>query len=145
MPISLEEGNVYVNRMRKVIQSFPEVETVVSQHGRPDDGTDAAGLFNAEFFAPLKPVDQWPAGVDKDALQIQAQANTIRISGKKAVDYADGASVHRRERVSGEFDRTLSLPVELDPDAIKAEYRDGLLALYLPRAESDKPRNIKIK
>src|SRR5438105_8851148 len=84
-------------------------------------------------------------GVDKDALQIQAQANTIRISGKKAVDYADGASVHRRERVSGEFDRTLSLPVELDPDAIKAEYRDGLLALYLPRAESDKPRNIKIK
>src|SRR5262247_3814295 len=46
--ISLEEGNSYVNRMRAVIGSFPEVETVVSQHGRPDDGTDAAGFFNAE-------------------------------------------------------------------------------------------------
>jgi len=53
--------------------------------------------------------------------------------------------VHRRERVSGEFDRTLSLPIELDPNGIKAEYRDGLLALYLPRAESDKPRSIKVK
>ena len=53
--ISLQEGNAYVNEMRKLIRSRPEVESVVSQHGRPDDGTDAAGLFNAEFFAPLKP------------------------------------------------------------------------------------------
>ncbi len=66
--ISLEEGNQYVNRMRAVIRSFPEVESVVSQHGRPDDGTDAAGFFNAEFFAPLKPADQWPPGIDKDDL-----------------------------------------------------------------------------
>src|SRR5262249_53121488 len=47
--ISLEEGNGYVNRIRAAIGSFPEVESVVSQHGRPDDGTDAAGFFNAEF------------------------------------------------------------------------------------------------
>jgi cobalt-zinc-cadmium resistance protein CzcA len=66
--ISLEEGNGYVNRMRQAIRSFPEVEAVVSQHGRPDDGTDAAGFFNAEFFAPLKPADQWRAGIDKDRL-----------------------------------------------------------------------------
>ena len=84
-------------------------------------------------------------GIDRDDLQIQAKANTIRVSGKKNLDYSDGASVHRRERVSGEFDRTLSLPVELDPNGIKAEYRDGLLALFLPRAESDKPRSIKVK
>ncbi len=66
--ISLEEGHSYVDRMRLLIHSFPEVETVVSQHGRPDDGTDATGFFNAEFFAPLKPVGDWPAGVDKDDL-----------------------------------------------------------------------------
>jgi len=51
-----------------VIGSYPEVETVVSQHGRPDDGTDATGFFNAEFFVPLKPTDRWPAGVDKGRL-----------------------------------------------------------------------------
>ena len=44
----------------------------------------------------------------------------------------------------GEFDRTLSLPIQGDPNGIKAEYRDGVLALLLPRAESDKPRTIKI-
>ncbi len=66
--ISLQEGNAYVNEMRKLIASRPEVEAVVSQHGRPDDGTDAAGFFNAEFFAPLKPAKEWPGGEDKDEL-----------------------------------------------------------------------------
>ncbi len=66
--ISLEEGNSYVNEMRRMIRKRPEVVAVVSQQGRPDDGTDAAGLFNAEFFAPLKPISEWPAPRDKDAL-----------------------------------------------------------------------------
>jgi heavy metal efflux system protein len=66
--ISLEEGNKYVNKMRAIILGFPEVESVVSQHGRPDDGTDATGFFNAEFFAPLKPASEWPRGVDKERL-----------------------------------------------------------------------------
>ncbi|MGC1457967.1 MAG: CusA/CzcA family heavy metal efflux RND transporter [Steroidobacteraceae bacterium] len=69
--VSLDTSNGYVNRMRRIIGSFPEVETVVSQHGRPDDGTDATGFFNAEFFVPLKPDDAWPAGVDKDKLTQQ--------------------------------------------------------------------------
>ena len=69
--ISLQEGNSYVNEMRKVIRARPEVESVVSQHGRPDDGTDAAGFFNAEFFAPLKPVSQWPGTRDKEELPAQ--------------------------------------------------------------------------
>jgi HSP20 family protein len=82
-------------------------------------------------------------GVETSDLQIQAKENTIRISGKKVANYPEG-SVHRRERVFGEFDRTLSLPIQVDPDRIKAEYRDGVLALLLPRAESEKPRTIKI-
>ena len=66
--ISLQEGNSYVNEIRKLIASRPEVVSVVSQHGRPDDGTDAAGFFNAEFFAPLTPAEDWPDGEDKDQL-----------------------------------------------------------------------------
>ena len=66
--ISLEAGNDYANRMRRLIKSFPEAETVISQHGRPDDGTDSTGFFNAEFFVLLRPVDQWRKGLDKDGL-----------------------------------------------------------------------------
>jgi HSP20 family protein len=84
-------------------------------------------------------------GVNKGDLELQAKENVIRISGKKTINYKEGVSVHRRERISGEFDRTLTIPVQIDPDGIKAEYRDGVLALFLPRAENDKPRSIKIK
>lgn len=83
-------------------------------------------------------------GVSKDSIELSAKEGTIRLSGKKTVDYGDKVSVHRRERVAGTFDRTIALPVQIDPDGIKAEFRDGILALFIPRAESDKPRSIKI-
>jgi heavy metal efflux system protein len=66
--ISLEAGMDKVARMRAILKSHPEVITVVSQHGRPDDGSDASGFYNAEFFAPLKPFDQWPKGRTKGKL-----------------------------------------------------------------------------
>src|SRR5207245_10885325 len=66
--ISLEAGMPVVARIRRILTSRPEVITVVSQHGRPDDGSDAAGFYNAEFFAPLKPADQWPRGMTKERL-----------------------------------------------------------------------------
>jgi HSP20 family protein len=83
-------------------------------------------------------------GVDKADLEIQAKGNAIRISGKKNIAYPEGVSVHRRERLTGTFDRTLTVPMEINADGIKAEYRDGVLALFIPRAETDKPRNIRI-
>ena len=69
--ISLADSDSYVNRMRVLMSKYPEVQTVVSQHGRPDDGTDATGFFNAEFFVPLKPFDAWPAGETKEKLTQQ--------------------------------------------------------------------------
>jgi heavy metal efflux system protein len=66
--ISLEEAEGYADRMRQIVRGFAEVETVVSQLGRPDDGTDATGFFNLELYVPLKPFDQWPRGVDKNKL-----------------------------------------------------------------------------
>ena len=84
------------------------------------------------------------AGVNKSELEIQAKDNTLRISGKKSIAYPEKVSLHRRERLSGTFDRTLTVPIQIDAERIKAEYRDGVLALFIPRAESDKPRNISI-
>ena len=71
--ISLESGMPVVDRIRRIILSHPEVITVVSQHGRPDDGSDAAGFYNAEFFAALKARDQWPSGMTKEKLIQQIQ------------------------------------------------------------------------
>jgi HSP20 family protein len=84
-------------------------------------------------------------GVAKNDLEIQAKDGSIRISGKKSIDYPEGVSLHRRERRSGMFDRTLTVPMQINPDGIRAEFRDGVLALFIPRAESDKPRTIAIK
>jgi HSP20 family protein len=83
-------------------------------------------------------------GVDKADLEIQAKGNAIRISGKKSFAYPEGVSVHRRERLSGTFDRTLTVPMQIHAEGIKAEYRDGVLALFIPRAEADKARTVRI-
>jgi cobalt-zinc-cadmium resistance protein CzcA len=72
--ISLEEAQGHVNRMRQILMKYPEVKTVISQLGRPDDGTDTTGFFNAEFYVPLKPANEWPAGVTKEALTKQVNA-----------------------------------------------------------------------
>lgn len=68
LTISLDHGAVLVNRMREVFSSFPEVTTVVSQLGRPDNGTETTGFFNCEFSVELKPQNQWPAGMTKALL-----------------------------------------------------------------------------
>lgn len=83
-------------------------------------------------------------GMAKGDIVLEAKEGTIRVSGKKTVSYGDKVSLHRRERVSGTFDRTIALPVRIDADKIKAEFRDGILALFIPRAESDKPRSITV-
>ena len=83
-------------------------------------------------------------GVKKSDLQVQVKGNTIRLSGTKSVNYPDKAGVHRRERLSGRFDRAMTLPVEINADAVKAECRDGILALYLAHAERDKPRSVQV-
>ena len=83
-------------------------------------------------------------GVKKSDLDVQVKGNTIRIAGSKSVAYPERAGVHRRERLGGRFDRAVALPVEIDADAVKAECRDGILALLLPRAAQDKPKSIQV-
>jgi len=83
-------------------------------------------------------------GVKKSDLDVQVKGNTIRISGTKAVAYPEQAGVHRRERLAGRFDRALTLPVEIDGEGVRAESRDGILALLLPRAARDKPRTVQV-
>jgi HSP20 family protein len=83
-------------------------------------------------------------GISRSELEIQVKGRTLRLSGAKSVRYPEKASVHRRERLQGRFDRSITLPIEVDPDGITAECHDGILMMTLPRAERDKPRSIRI-
>jgi heavy metal efflux system protein len=71
--ISLDAGTEATGRMRAILLRHPEVITVVSQHGRPDNGSDASPFSNVELFAPLKPFDEWPADLSKEKLTAQLQ------------------------------------------------------------------------
>jgi cobalt-zinc-cadmium resistance protein CzcA len=66
--ITLEAGMDTVAKIRSVIKSYAPVQTVFSEQGRGEDGTDPDGSFLAEFFVPLKPFDEWPKGLRKEAL-----------------------------------------------------------------------------
>jgi HSP20 family protein len=83
-------------------------------------------------------------GVKKSDLEVEVKGRTIRLGGAKTVSYPEKAALHRRERLAGRFDRAVTMPVEINPDRVKAEYRDGVLALFLPPAESEKPKSIKV-
>ena len=120
---------------------------------RASNWLDAAGPSGGGAFPPVnvfRKGDDFAViaevpGVKKSDLDVQVKGRTIRISGVKAVAYPERAGVHRRERLGGRFDRALTLPIEIDADAVQAECRDGLLALLLPRAARDKPRSIQVK
>ena len=129
--ISLEAGASYVNQIRQVIGGFPEVQTVISQHGRPDDGTDATGYFNAEFFVPLKPFGTWPHHLTKSQL----------------TDQLDKALVARFPGVDFNFSQNIQDNVEEAASGVKGENSVKLFGpdLEVLQATADKIRDVMAK
>lgn len=85
-------------------------------------------------------------GVGSEDLSIETEADTLRISGSRAVpEGVKPEQYHRRERSHGEFTRELRLPAGLDTEKIDARLADGVLTVRLPKAESAKPRKIAVK
>lgn len=83
-------------------------------------------------------------GMKKEDIQIEIKDNLFRISGKRDLDYPDNSSFHRVERRNRNFDRTIRLPHRVDMERVAADYQNGVLKVVLPRAESDKPKQIKV-
>ncbi len=115
MSISLDQSAKYVGRMRSIIRgcpidgstcddahrSHPEVMTVVSQLGRPDDGTDVSGFYNIELFAPLKPFDEWRSGLTKDKLTGQLERELTESFPGAVFNFSQMISDNVEEAVSG--------------------------------------------
>lgn len=83
-------------------------------------------------------------GTKSEDLEIQVLGNEVSIKGRINGAEQNGGSVHRRERLSGSFSRTMVLPVEVDQSKVTAALKDGVLTVTLPKAESARPRKIAI-
>ena len=99
--ISLEAGETTVARIRTILKRFPEVVTVISQHGRPDDGSDPAGFNNGEFFASLKPMDEWRKGLTKEDLVKSIQAKLSAEIVGVDLNFSQNIQDNVEEAVSG--------------------------------------------
>lgn len=85
-------------------------------------------------------------GIVPSELSITAVKNRISIAGRREIKLEnERVSYHRRERPDGSFNRTVTLPSDVDAARVDARYTDGILSLTLPKAEEAKPRQIKVK
>ena len=83
-------------------------------------------------------------GVKKEELILEVREDVLRLAGMRKIEYGEECSCHRLERKGLNFDRSLKLPFRIEGGKIQAEFKDGLLMVFLPRAESDKPKKIVI-
>jgi HSP20 family protein len=85
-------------------------------------------------------------GVDPATIDVQLEKGTLTIAGeRKREEVPESATVHVEERLAGRFRRVVSLPEDIDPEAVKASYRDGLLQISIQRKEGAQPRRIAIQ
>lgn len=99
--VSLEEAQGYANRMRHILMRYPEVKTVISQLGRPDDGTDTTGFYNAEFYVPLKPASEWPGHPTKEQLTKQVSDELSAPFPGVAFEFSQNIEDNVEEAASG--------------------------------------------
>jgi HSP20 family protein len=84
-------------------------------------------------------------GLKRDDINVSLQDGALVISGERTVEKVeDGVEIHRQERYYGKFQRALSLPAPVAANQIKAQYKDGVLIVTLPKAEEAKPKQIDI-
>ena len=85
-------------------------------------------------------------GIKPNELSISAVRNRVSLAGKREIQREhERVSYHRKERAEGSFNRTVTLPTEVDAERVDARYADGILTLTLPKAEETKPRQITVR
>lgn len=118
--------NQYTPPTRRVAPSYPAVNVWFNDEGL---------VVSAEM-----------PGVKPEDLDINVQRDSLTIGGiLGSEELPEGARYHRKERVAGQFSRTIQMPFSVDPDEVEAGFEGGVLTIRLPRVEAEKPKKIKIK
>ncbi len=84
------------------------------------------------------------SGLDPEKLEVSMQQNLLTIAGERKAEVPEGAQVYRRERFNGSFRRVMTLPEDVDPDQVEANYKDGVLHIVVKRKEESRPRKIEV-
>lgn len=138
-----------IDRMFSVMDLMREnFDKLSSSYNRPHgsswilgDGVPRINLYDkGENFTIRAEVP----GFTKDDLTIKIQGNYLEISGKRNSDVPEGYSVHRAERGTLSFSRSMTLPSDVDSSKVAATLKDGVLDLTLPKAEAAKPKMITV-
>jgi HSP20 family protein len=121
----------------------PMAELTQSSHPFLSGWMPAIDLFEDKDHLYLKA--ELP-GMNKEDIEISIHEGVLTLSGERKQDPRhDQAEVYRSERFLGRFQRTLTLPSQVNPEQTRATYKDGILSVVLPKAEESKPKNIEIK
>ena len=84
-------------------------------------------------------------GMTLEQLEVSVTGRSLTVSGEREIpSESEGVRYHRREREAGKFRRQMNLPTDVEADKVQAKYRDGILMVVLPKAESAKPKKIKV-
>ena len=112
----------------------------------PEFSARAFPLVNMSEDKDSVYVEALAPGVNAGTLDITVIRNSLRISGEKQAlsEKIKLEDFHRQERESGSFVRVITLPVEVQGDKVKAEYKNGLLLITMPKAEQAKPKRITV-
>jgi HSP20 family protein len=135
---TLEEMDRMRRRMDRVLDAFsgggglPAISGVFP----PIKVREENGTIHVEAEVP---------GIRAEDIDISVTGRTLTLKGERKPEEASGASFHRRERGYGSFHKAVTLPEDVNAEAIEAECKDGVLKIVLPKAEHAKPRKIAVK
>ena len=133
----------------------PEMEALFSGLGLNSTPARASSRQSAEVYPRINLfatetgylLESALPGVDEDSIDVSLTANILTLTAEKRVEKQseDETQWHRRERRGGKYARRVELPEDIDSSGVKAEFRDGLLQITLPKAESALPKKIKVQ
>ena len=141
------------NNLVPVTQLRNEMDRLMSDFFRPGDtGAPARWSWTARSFPALNVWDEGDVlyaeaevpGMKSEDLDISVVGGDLTIRGRRGGEQREGVAYHCQERGTGEFNRVLRLPEEVDSGKVEATLKDGVLLIKLPKAESAKPKKIKV-
>jgi len=127
---------------RQVLQAFDAGSSI---RGIGRGGFPALNVGNTEGSVELY---AFAPGLNPDSIEVNLERGALSISGERATELPEGgngSTIHLNERFAGRFRRVVSLPEDVDPSKVAAEYREGVLHISVPRQESSKPRRIMLQ